>query len=197
MKNISKTDKYKLLDSTSTREHKTELNYTLVNQAINIRKSYKRVTKEIERISNATIKDSKREKKIQLNYNKNHYAERNKQYKDNIINDKNQLSDNKHNVGQLSRPVLDLLKVFYNTRSDNKILEHSTHTLKITKGNNSNINTIKQSTKYKQQTSNLHTKRVNEKIQPTTDEYTIFILVTENQMNLKLNNKEEINRVIK
>ena len=121
-----------------------------MNQAINIRKSYKRVTKEIEHISNATIKDSKREKKIQLNYNKNRYAERNKQYKDNIVNDKNQLNDNKHNVGQLSRPVLDLLKVFYNTRSDNKILKHSTQSLKITKSNSTEINTIKQSTKHKQ-----------------------------------------------
>ena len=28
---------------------------------------------------------------------------------------------------------LDLLKVFYNTKSDNKTFKHSTHTLKITK----------------------------------------------------------------
>ena len=47
--------------------------------------------------------------KIQLNYNKSHYTEQNKQCKnkDNIIKDKNQLNDNKHTVGQLSTPVLD------------------------------------------------------------------------------------------
>ena len=40
--------------------------------------------------------------KIQLNY-KNHETEQNKQYKskDNIIKDKNQHNDNKHNAGQL------------------------------------------------------------------------------------------------
>ena len=38
--------------------------------------------------------------KIQLNYNKNYYTEQNK---DNIIKDKNQLNDNKHDVGQLSK----------------------------------------------------------------------------------------------
>ena len=80
--------------------------------------------------------------KIQLNYNKNHNTEQNKQCKnkDNIIKDKNQLNDNKHNVGQLSMSVLDLLKVFYTTRRDNKVLNHSTHTLKITKTNSTNIN---------------------------------------------------------
>ena len=73
--------------------------------------------------------------KIQLNYNQNQDTEQNKQYKnkDNIIKDKNQLNDSKHNTGQLSTSVLDLLKVFYNTRSGNKILKHSTHTLKINK----------------------------------------------------------------
>ena len=70
--------------------------------------------------------------KIQLNYNKN---QQNKQYKnkDNIITDKSQLNVNKLNVGQLPAAVLDLLKVFYNTRSDNKILKHSWHKPKITK----------------------------------------------------------------
>ena len=82
---------------------------------------------------------------MQLNYNKNHCTEQNKQYKGNIIIDKNQRNDNKHNVGQLSTSVLDLLKVFYNTRSDNKVFKHSTHILKITKSNITNINTIKQS----------------------------------------------------
>ena len=55
---------------------------------------------------------------------------------------KNQFNDNKHNVGQVPTPVLDWLKVFYSTRTDNKILEHSTHSLKITKSNSSNIYTI-------------------------------------------------------
>ena len=89
------------------------------------------------------------------------------------------------------------MKVFYNTRSDNKILKHSTNTLKITKSNNTNINTIKQSTTHKQQTSKLHTKKVNENIQPTTDEYTLFVPVTENQKNIKLYNKKKINKVTK
>ena len=120
--------------------------------------------------------------KIQLNYNKNYYTEQSKQYKnkDNIIKDKNQLNDNKHNIGQLSTSVLDLLKVFYNTRSDNKILKHSMYTLKITKSNSTNINTIKQSTKCKQQTSTSkrHTKKFNENIQPTADDQALFIPVT-------------------
>ena len=97
-----------------------------------------------------------KKQKIQLNYNKKHYTEQNKQYKNNIIKDMNQLNHNKHNVGQLSTSVLDLLKVFYNTRSDHKILKHSTNTLKTIKSNNTNINTIKQSMKHKQQTSNPH-----------------------------------------
>ena len=48
--------------------------------------------------------------KIQLTYNKNHYTEENNQdrNKGNVIKDKNQLNDNKHNVGQLSTSVLDL-----------------------------------------------------------------------------------------
>ena len=108
--------------------------------------------------------------KIQLNYKKNCYIEQKKQYIDNIINRKNQLNDNKHNVSQLSTPVSDLQKFFYNTRSDYKILEHSTQTLKLTKSNNSDIDAIKQSTKHKQQTSKLHTKKINENIQLTTDE---------------------------
>ena len=117
------------------------------------------------------MQDRKMRQKIQLNYNKNHYTNQNKQYKGNIIKDKNQNNDNKHNVAQLSTTVLDLLKVFYNTRSD-------THTLKITKSNITTINTIKQSTKHKQQTSTskLHTKKVNENIRPTTDEYTLLYL---------------------
>ena len=40
LKNIVKIDKYKKLNGTSTREHKTEYNYTLVNQATNIRSRY-------------------------------------------------------------------------------------------------------------------------------------------------------------
>ena len=164
MKNITKINKYEKLNSSSTTEHKREHNYTLLNQAINIHKSNKRVTKEIEHVGNSNrqrfkgrkMHDRKLNKqKIQLNYNKNCYTEKNKKYKNkgNIIRDKNQLNDNKHNMGQLSMSVLDLLKVFYNTRSDNKILKHSTHTLRITKSNSTNINTIKQSTKHKQQTS--------------------------------------------
>ena len=39
---------------------------------------------------------------------------------------------------------------------------------------------IKQPTKHKHQTAKLHTKKVNENIQPTTDEYTLFIPVSEN-----------------
>ena len=87
-----------------------------------------------------------------------------------------------------------MLKVFYNTISDNKILKHSTHTLKITKINNTNINTIKQLTKHKQQTSKLHTKKINEDIQPTTEEYTLFIPVTENQKKVKLYNQKKISQ---
>ena len=50
---ITKIFKYKKLNSTSTTEHKTEHNYTLVNQAIKIHKpKNKGVTKEIEHISN-------------------------------------------------------------------------------------------------------------------------------------------------
>ena len=56
LKNITKIDKYKKLNSTSTREHKTERNYTLVNQSIHIRKSNKGVTKEIEHISSNNTK---------------------------------------------------------------------------------------------------------------------------------------------
>ena len=54
-------------------------------------------------------------RKIQLNYNENHYKEQNKQYKNksSIIKDKIQLNDNKHNVDYLSASVLELLKVFY------------------------------------------------------------------------------------
>ena len=75
-------------------EHKTEHNYAFVNQAINICKSNKGVTKEIEHISNSNSQRSKerntqdrrmKKQKIQLNYNKNHYTEewkhlKNKQY---------------------------------------------------------------------------------------------------------------------
>ena len=102
--------------------------------------------------------------------------------------DKNQLNDNKHKIGQLSTSALDLLNVFYDTRSDNKVLKHSTHTLKITKTSSTNINTIKQSTKHKQQTSpsKRHMKKVNERIKPTTDDYTFLVPVTENQKNARL-----------
>ena len=104
----------------------------------------------------------------------------------------NQLNHNKHNVGQLLTSVLDLIKVFYNTRSDNKILKHSTHTLKEINSSNRNINIIKQSTKHKQQTSKLHTEKVNKNVQPTTNKYTLFILpVTENQKKRKLHNKKK------
>ena len=54
--NITKIDKHKKLNSTSTREHKTERNYALVNQTMNIRKSNKGATKEIEHISNNNTK---------------------------------------------------------------------------------------------------------------------------------------------
>ena len=70
-------------------EHKTERNYTLVNQAVNILKSNKGVTKEIEHISNnksqrckeRKTQHKKTKKKIQLNYNKNQFTEENKQTK--------------------------------------------------------------------------------------------------------------------
>ena len=42
----------------------------------------------------------------------------------------------------------------------------------------------------KQQTSKLPTKKVNKNIQQTTDKYTLFIPVTENQKNVKLCNKK-------
>ena len=41
---ITKINKYKKLNSTSAMEHKTEHNYILVNQRININKSNKGVT---------------------------------------------------------------------------------------------------------------------------------------------------------
>ena len=84
------------------------------------------------------------------------------------------------------------MKVFYDTRRQNKILKHSMYTLIITKSNSTKINTIKQSTKHKQQTSTskLHTKMINENIQPTTDEYTLSIPESENQKNVKLDNKK-------
>ena len=78
----------KKLNSTSTTEHKAEHNYTLVNQAINIRKSNKWVTNEIEHISNNSSQRFKERKtqdrkmkkqKMHLNYNENHYTEENKQ----------------------------------------------------------------------------------------------------------------------
>ena len=78
------------MNSTSEMELKTEHSYTLVNQAINIRKSNKGVTKEIEDISNKNrqrfkgtkTQDKKMDKqKIQLSSNKNQYTEQNKQYK--------------------------------------------------------------------------------------------------------------------
>ena len=79
LKNITRIDKYKKpLNNTSATEHKTEDNYTLVNQAINIRKSNKGLTKEIEHIRNSNSQRFKEKKKqdrkmkkqkIQLNYN--------------------------------------------------------------------------------------------------------------------------------
>ena len=57
LKNITKIDKYeKKLNSTFMTEHKTEHNYTLVSQAINICKFNKEVTKEIKHISNSNTK---------------------------------------------------------------------------------------------------------------------------------------------
>ena len=50
--------------------------------------------------------------KIKLIYDKNHHIEQNKQYKNNITKDKNQINHNTHNVVQLSTSVLDFLKVF-------------------------------------------------------------------------------------
>ena len=87
------------MNSTSTTtEHNTEHNYILVNQVVNIGTSNQGVIKKIEHISNGNRKRFKGRKtqdrkmnkqKIQLNYNKKHYAEQNKQYKnkDNIIKD--------------------------------------------------------------------------------------------------------------
>ena len=88
LKNITKIDKSKKLNNTSRTECKTERNYNLVNQAINIRKSNKGETKEIEHIGNnnsqrftkGKTQDRKiKKRKIQLNYSKNHYTEENKQ----------------------------------------------------------------------------------------------------------------------
>ena len=71
------------------------------------------------------------------------------------------------------------------------MFKRSRHTLKITKSNSTEINTIKQSTKHKKNpTSKLYTKKVKENIQLKTDEYIIFIPVTENQKNVKLYNKK-------
>ena len=57
LNSITKIAKYeKKLNSTYTARHKTEHNYTLVNQAINIHKSNKGITKEIVHISNENIK---------------------------------------------------------------------------------------------------------------------------------------------
>ena len=64
LKNITRIDKYKKpLNNTSATEHKTEDNYTLVNQAINIRKSNKGLTKEIEHIRNSNSQRFKEKKK--------------------------------------------------------------------------------------------------------------------------------------
>ena len=101
--------------------------------------------------------------KMRLKYNKNHSIQNKTNNRDNIIKDKNQLNDNKNNVCQLSTSVLDQLKVFYNTSSDNKIHKHSTHTLKITKSNSRGNNTTKQSTKHKEEasTSKIQRKKFN------------------------------------
>ena len=51
---------------------------------------------------------------------------------------------------------------------------------------------MKQLAKHKQQTTKLYTRKINKNIQPTIDEYTLFILVNGNQMNVKLyNNKKD------
>ena len=100
------------MNSTSTKEHKTEYkteyNYTLMNQATNIRKSKKGVTKEIDQKCNNNRQKfkgrkthDKNKQRIKLNYIKTHYTEQNRQlkYKGNIIKDKKQLNDNKHSIG--------------------------------------------------------------------------------------------------
>ena len=113
-------------------EHKTEHNYPLVNQAINTRKSNKEVAKEIEHISNnkrqrfkgRKEQDRKMNKqKIQQNYNKNHYTEQSKQYKNKhcIIKDKNQFNDNKHTIGPVSK---FLTTVIENYKKSKKIVHH-------------------------------------------------------------------------
>ena len=56
LRNITIIDKYKKLNRTSTSEHKTEHNCTLVIQAINVCTSNKGVTKGIEHISNNKTK---------------------------------------------------------------------------------------------------------------------------------------------
>ena len=63
LENITKVNKYKKLNSTSTTEHKLVHNYTLVNQAIIIRKSNNGVTKEIDHICNNNRKSFKGRKK--------------------------------------------------------------------------------------------------------------------------------------
>ena len=165
LKNITKIGKYEKLNSTLTTEHIAKHKYTLVNQTINLHKSNKRVTKEIEHISNNNkrrfkgrkTQDRKMNKqKIQLIMSKITVQNKtnNTKTKKILLKRRTNLTTIRFNVGQLSTSVLDLLKVLYNTRNDNKILKHSS----------TNIITIKQSAKHKQQssTSKLHTKTFNE-----------------------------------
>ena len=58
------------MNSTSKTEHKTEYDYTLVNQAINILKSNKGLTKEIEHVSNNNRQIFKERKTLDRKMNK-------------------------------------------------------------------------------------------------------------------------------
>ena len=115
----TKIDKYKKLNITSTTEHKTEHNYHFGETSNKYTQIQQRSNQEIDRISNnkrQRFKGSKtdnrkmNQQKIQLNYNKNHYTEQNKPYKnkDYIIKDKKQLNSNKHNIGPVSKLLITL-----------------------------------------------------------------------------------------
>ena len=88
MKNIIKIDEYKKSEQYFYDGNKAKQNFIFVDQTINIHKSNKGVTKEIDNISNNNIQRFKERKtqdrkiknqKIQLNYNKSHYTEENRQ----------------------------------------------------------------------------------------------------------------------
>ena len=88
LKNITKIDEYKKSEQYFYDGNKAKHNFIFVDQTINIHKSNKGVTKEIDDISNNNIQRFKERKtqdrkiknqKIQLNYNKSHYTEKNRQ----------------------------------------------------------------------------------------------------------------------